>query len=116
MAIGKRVIRTIVAGKKEPLERVVYPVYNKETGEEKILIHGIDAREHIRSGAWSSVPKTGNPITLQVIHQDADANVVESPIVPTVDEMENESKVAQTEAASSGNKRTRKTSPAAEED
>lgn len=87
MSVTKRIIRKYVPGKKEPLERIVYPVYNKETGEELVLIHGIDAREHVKFGGYSFRPIDGSsPILEQEVHVKEDDNVVHAPIVPSVDE------------------------------
>jgi hypothetical protein len=113
MAVMKRVIRTILAGKKDPQDKIVFPVYNKKTGEEKILVHGVDAREHLKTGEWSSRPIDGSaPNTLEVIQQDANNNVVEAPVVPTVDEQENEARIAQAEVLT----RSKKKKAEAEED
>ena len=61
--IQGRIIKTVkvgIGGKEENVnERIVYPVYDKETGDEIILYHGVDAREYILTGRYVAFPPDG---------------------------------------------------------
>jgi hypothetical protein len=86
--IQGRIIKTVkvgIGGKEENVnEKIVYPVYEKDTGNEVILQHGIDAKEYLLSGRYVAFPPDGKERpSIEVVKTETETEEVLLPKVST---------------------------------